>query len=103
MKQVYYKEGYKYQTSRDFVISVAPICADHERQTDWLRISDKGLLLIKAGYAWDGASGPTLDTDSAMRGPLVHDALYQLMRLGLIDKKWKDAADELLYKMLLED
>jgi hypothetical protein len=37
------------------------------------------------GYAWNGPSGPTLDTRNFMRGSLVHDALYQLMREGRMD------------------
>ena len=63
----------------------------------------KNALLIKEGYAWDGASGPTIDTPSSMRGSLVHDALYQLMRLGLISENNRDYADSLLKKICLED
>ena len=36
---------------------------------------------IAAGFRWDGASGPTVDTASAERGALVHDALYHLLRV----------------------
>ena len=39
-----------------------------------------------------------------MRGSLVHDALYQLMRESFLDfKKDRDAADRLLKKMCRED
>lgn len=39
-----------------------------------------------------------------MRGSLVHDALYQLMREGILDhKKDREAADELLREICKED
>lgn len=38
-----------------------------------------------------------------MRGSLIHDALYELIRKGLIDQKYKEAADQLLYDICLED
>jgi len=38
-----------------------------------------------------------------MRGSLVHDALYQLMREGLLDYKYRDHADKLLQKMCIMD
>ena len=61
-------------------------------------------MSIKKGYAWDGPSGPTIDSFNFMRGSLVHDALYQLMRNDLLDRKiHKVPADKLLQKMCLED
>ena len=39
-----------------------------------------------------------------MRGSLVHDALYQLMRNNFISKvKWRKSADRELRKICLED
>jgi hypothetical protein len=58
---------------------------------------------MKAGYAWDGPSGPTWDTDTFMRGSLVHDAMYQLMRLGCMDRVHRCYADELLRDICIED
>lgn len=60
-------------------------------------------LYISAGYAWDGASGPTWDDKTNMRASLVHDALYQLMREGLLDRKYRKYADELLRDMCIQD
>ena len=37
-------------------------------------------LTVKEDYAWDGASGPGMDTRNSMRASLVHDALYQVCR-----------------------
>jgi hypothetical protein len=61
-------------------------------------------LIIKKGYAWDGASGGCIDTKTVMRGSLVHDALYQCIRLGLLErKKYKPIADNVFYNICLED
>ena len=61
-------------------------------------------LTVEERYAWDGPSGPTIDTKSFMRGSLIHDALYQLMREGHLDRKvWRLYADKLLRKLCLED
>ena len=55
-----------------------------------------GYLIIRSGYAWDGPSGPTYDSKNTMRGSLIHDALYQLIRDGLLPfDYWKKADDEL--------
>lgn len=76
-------------------------------QTDFMRLFGSRKikwLKIENRYAWDGPSGPTIDTESFMRGSLVHDALYQLMREGHLDRKiWRLYADKLLRKICLED
>ena len=61
-----------------------------------------GFLTIRKGYAWDGASGVPDNPDN-MRASLFHDALYQLMRLGLLDRKYKDVADRLFRQICLQD
>ena len=61
-----------------------------------------GLITVKRGYVWDGASGPTWDTKNTMLGSLIHDALYQLMRGGLIGQDWRKRADEVLYEILID-
>jgi hypothetical protein len=72
--------------------------------TPYATLHGTGLLIISDGYAWDGASGPAIDTKTFMRGSLVHDCLYQLMREGLLDRdKYRNCADELLRQICLED
>ncbi len=53
-----------------------------------------GLLIIKRGYAYDGPSGPTLDTPEVMFCSLVHDVLYEMFRKDQLDISWRDEADE---------
>lgn len=60
-------------------------------------------LLIRKGYAWDGPSGPTLDTRNFMRASLVHDALYQLIREKFLPSSMRLHADKLLKQLCIED
>lgn len=60
-------------------------------------------LKILKGYCWDGPSGPAIDTKDFMRGSLVHDCLYQLIRDGYITSSYRKTADTLLKKICRED
>ena len=61
-----------------------------------MSLNESGCLQIAAGYAWDGASGPTIDTRNSMVASLVHDALYQLIREGQLPAGARRAADRCL-------
>lgn len=60
-------------------------------------------LSIKEGYRWDGASGPTIDTESTMRASCVHDALYQMIRNKELPYSDKYNADKELRILMRED
>ena len=62
-----------------------------------------GQLLIKHGYKWDGASGPTIDTHNTMRASCVHDVLYQMIRCRELNPDKKDTADRELQRIMKED
>ena len=73
---------------------------------EWVVLTPLGILTVKKGYAWDGPSGLSIDTENFMRGSLFHDALYQLMREGLLKNIYnidRYPADILLWKTCLED
>lgn len=91
---------WKYQLMEDHVADIPVHGIVFEN--DFIAL-EKGMLLIRKGYCWDGASGPTFDTLSTMRASLVHDALYQLIREGVIGMPFRRFADKLFYKMLRED
>lgn len=99
-----YSSGYKYQLRETFYYQCKYIRPYKDILTKWIALDRNGLLTIIEGYAWDGASGPTIDTKSSMRGGLVHDSLFQIMRLGLLDRNlnfhW---ANKEFYKILIED
>jgi len=103
MHCIAYKAGYEYQLQRPYVDTI-PIYPSASIATPFVGLRANGGLSIRAGYAWDGPSGPTIDTNSFMRGSLVHDALYQLMRIGLLDPaKHRESADKILRRYCLTD
>jgi hypothetical protein len=98
-----YAAGYKYQLRATCAIQTtikppAPI------RTEYISLDDMGVLTIREGYAWDGPSGPTIDTLDFMRPSLAHDGLYQLMREGHLDHLvYRQPADQELRRLCLED
>jgi hypothetical protein len=72
-------------------------------KTQRLYLRPDGILVHRLGYTWDGCSGPTRDDRTNMRAGLVHDGLYELMRLGMLDQDFRKAADETFYGILKED
>lgn len=102
MMHIHYKEGYKYQLAESYavLIDIKPAAAI---KTKYVRLSVLGELWIREGYAWDGPSGPAIDTSNFMRGSLIHDALYQLLREGLLPQDMRETADKTLRRIVLED
>lgn len=99
---VEYTTGYKYQLATDYEIQIN-VFSPESILTDFIELTMSGQLKIKKGYAWDGASGPAIDTLSTIRGSLVHDALYELMRKEYISQEWREQADKELYRLIRED
>jgi hypothetical protein len=75
-----YERGYKYQVYADYGIQTA--IKGYDVHEDFFSLDKSGWIIVKRGYAWDGASGPTIDTKSSMVSSLVHDVFYQLLREG---------------------
>ena len=105
MKQITYRDGYKYQLVEDYTLKACGLePLPGPISTPYIQITDQGALIISKGYAWDGPSGPTIDTKNFMRGSLVHDALYQLMRAKALDHEtYREQADRLLRDICIED
>jgi hypothetical protein len=100
---VRYKGGYKYQLHESYKTTIR-IMPSEDIETDYIALDQRGLLVLRKGYAWDGPSGPTIDTRNFIRGSLVHDALYQLMRMKhLSDELHRKDADKELRRMCIED
>ncbi|MBI5439391.1 MAG: DUF1353 domain-containing protein [Nitrosomonadales bacterium] len=103
MKCIEYNDGYKYQLKETYSLPIE-IQPDADITTPFIRLDTRGNLTLVKGYAWDGPSGPTIDTLNFMRGALVHDALYQLMRENELDNdKFREAADRILQRICKED
>ena len=95
-------KGYKYLLTEAYALETE-ICPTRAIETKYISLELNGLMCIYPYYAWDGPSGPTIDTESFMRGSLVHDALYQLIREKRLDYSYKDLADNILWKLCIED
>jgi hypothetical protein len=102
---IFYKKRrqYKYTLFADYQIPTDLRIAQPIAVPPVIVLEVDGVLRIRKGYAWDGPSGPTMDTANFMRGSLVHDALYQIMREELIPQEHREYADKLLHKICLED
>lgn len=81
--ELVYECGYKYQVKKDFEIQT-PFFGFEVNHFFFILFKD-GRLLIKRGYAWDGASGPAIDTEDNMISSLVHDCLSQIRQELLKD------------------
>jgi hypothetical protein len=101
-EHIRYRAGYKYQLINDYALQVS-IKPAFPVEAELFRLRTDGWLEIRHGYAWDGPSGPTFDTPDFMRGSLVHDVLYQMIREGYIERHWRDDADYELKRICLED
>jgi len=81
-----YRKGYLYQLAEDVYIETT-LTVIHPIDTTFISLHLNSIMVIRAGYAWDGASGPTFNTDNSMVPSLFHDAAAQLMRQGLLPQK----------------
>lgn len=92
--------GYKYQLMEtiSFYVGIFPD-GQLDIKTDYLYLGLNGHLCIKAGYCWDGATDPAVDTQNNLTPSLVHDAGYQLIRMGMIRRSTKKDWDNLFIEM----
>ena len=94
-----YKSGFKYKLEASEWTQLN-LCPEEDILTDYAMLSRDGLFTIVAGYAWDGPSGPTLDTDDVMTPSLIHDCLYQLMAEGHLPTTFRKKADKELTRLM---
>jgi hypothetical protein len=99
--RIRYIGGYRYQIVEDH--SVQTTVTGHDVDHEFIHLTADGKITIKRFYCWDGASGPAIDTKNFMRGSLVHDALYQLLRLDLLPQNLRASADQTLYEICRAD
>ena len=95
-----YRKNYKYQLAEDYIFKL-PI-RDVSVGNGFVKLFSNGMVRVAAGYAWDGASGPTMDDETNMRAALEHDAGYQLLRNGL-DHIYRETIDRHFRKTLRAD
>lgn len=107
--RIWYRQGYRYQLAGDYVQRIRIRPAD-PIVTQFIELTSEGVLTVRKGYCWDGPSVPepfatfgARGMAQLMRGSLVHDACYQLMREALLSERERLAADDELRRMCLED
>lgn len=101
-EKIKYRSGYKYQLVDPYFIQT-DIVGGKYLIDGYISLNENGLLYIYRCYAWDGPSGPTMDTKNSLRASLIHDALYQLMVEYPVLLKWRLFADDMLYRVCRED
>ena len=109
--ELLYFDGYKYLNARPWSVKTPfvgmPCMAPaHDGGAPWVRLDIDGWMHFRAGYAWDGPSGPTWDTPNSLRGSQAHDGPYQLSRLSLLPDRseaMRERVDRFLYAMLRQD
>jgi hypothetical protein len=79
------------------------IYPDKDIDIEFSSLTKDGVLTLKHGMPWDGPSGPTFDTKSTMRPSGLHDPIFKMFRLKLLDLKWFPRANDLLRETALED
>ena len=105
---VFYKKGYKYQLVENYKVHIdIDLPVSSLAESEFLRLEyvseGIGLLTTKSGYAWNGVSGPTRTDSTNIRASLIHDALYQLIREGLLGINYRKQADIIFRKCCKED
>lgn len=110
---IQYKEGYKYQLVKNHIFDLGQRINDspleqsgQDSNGKWywevnplLRLYPDGSVYLGVGYAWDGCSGPAIDDKTNQVPGLEHDAVYQLIRNGVLPEvPYRKLADERLRK-----
>lgn len=101
--RIAYYKGIKYVLATTYFVQL-DFKPDYNIQTEYVDFNTDGWLTVRAGFPYDGPSGPTIDTPDSMRGALVHDALADLFRQGYLDRERHfTPMNKEFHKILLED
>lgn len=99
-----YRAGYKYQLAAQFKLDISAYLmppGGASITTEFIDLSGNGMLKVRSGYAWDGVSGPAIDTPDTMLPGLVHDALYQLLRQGYLPESMREQCDDVFKELCI--
>lgn len=91
-------KGYKYTLAEHQYVALRNF-ADVVLESPYFHLK-RNVLHIYKGYSWDGASGPTWDTNDTITPSLVHDVLYQAIREGLLSPTRRFDADIEFYQLM---
>lgn len=93
-----YSRGWKYKTGGAYHIETPIIGVPFDIK--WCALDRYGILSLREGYAWDGATGWP-DFASIIRPSAIHDAFCQAMRLGLVPHSMYRVVNQFFYEECL--
>lgn len=96
----YIEKKTKYRLEEEYISMTGII--GYEAETPLITLTLIGKLTIRYGYGFD-PSGPTVDTKTAIRGSLEHDAFFELMRDGFVPVSEMDKINDRLETVCKED
>lgn len=99
--RILYADGYKYQM-RENAVADSRIRPGKLINHEYFAISVDGVILVRRGYAWDGASGPAIDDPGTLLPSVFHDAGYQAIQLKLLEEFWREALDQMYESLCIE-
>lgn len=98
-----YKKGYKYQLVEDLVLPSDILPPNNQDiHTYYVSLLKNGDWVFKRGWAWDGVSGPMMDTKATFPGGCGHDGGAYLLRQGKLPPEYKEPVDLWLPNLFLE-
>lgn len=103
----YQQASYLFQVRQHDYVVQTKLRPDRRIETDFVVLEVDGRLWIKFGYASDGPTGLPAWAKRyfkrLLRGAFGHDAIYQLIRSGLLPESARAEADQYLLEQWLED
>jgi len=98
----YSKVQYKYYLEETIEVQTSLRPVQSAIVPGYIFLGLDGKMIIYRRYAWDGATGGVNFKGNRL-AVLVHDAIYQLIREGLIGKSLKDQSDKDLRDMMIAE
>jgi hypothetical protein len=97
-----YTKGYKYQ-SRNPMVYQTTVFPPEDINTPLISLRRDGWLWVSPYFSWDGCSGIAWDDHTNMRAGQAHDALYALIRMGLLPLSYRKECDATLKRLMVDD
>ena len=77
---IQYRDGCKYQLQQTYRVQTPFKGMAFKRR--WSSLDDNGVMTLREGLAWNGASGPTIDSPPSIHPSGEHDELYGAIETG---------------------
>lgn len=71
----------------------------YQIEREFYRLHPDGKLEVHAGYVWDFASGPAIDTPNMVRFSIPHDIFCELTNLRLLPWSVRKVSDRYFYDL----